>query len=1353
LLIVPVELQKPKNEADFERMCAEIYGVVFNDPRPKVNGRKGQAQGGVDVFVEAQGFGRIGVQCKKYLRTALEWKHVVEEVQKADKFGTPIRQMLIATTAPSDAALLKKVQVLSDDRQRAGKFGVEIEFWEDIENRIASHTILQDSYSPQAVGAAFHRQASELAVIKGITVEVRDTLSVIAALPAGREDSADRIITGQLDRTNELLRAGKYRDALEHVDSVGSDLAPFDAHQKARWYLQRGLCLWFSRDDVEEAASLFLKAAECYPDDERMAAAGIRGRLLRKDLEGALAAGMEAAERFPASVQVWLAHANARMLAGQRIVLGEAPATLRDEPDVVHFAAISAKEKGDLAEAIALSERAAAAPGAGFVTRATFLAFAVEHCAHDPVLAQFGVVPVDRRGRLSRAAEYFEPRRERLWNVQSDATTETAAHLGFAFLLLRVPEKALEVAREARAVGVYSKDLLRVEIQALDETGRRDEALAAAKASLTDLPPEALAAACEIATERGDVRFVESAAGEAGRRFPENIEAADLIAGLRWGALVRSGNAEKAVAEILGAMPSRLVPLCAAARLLRWAQRPIEAAEAADRATVLVGPDTKAPDRLLVADLMFLFERWRDAAKLFEGLLTAAGPGPSELHARLLECHVELENRAKAQRLLKDLPDGWVEHDETRRVAFKLGQKAGDWKFLLPLARRQVEKEPGEAVSWLFLLHVMSHVEDPAAFQAEVRRVPEEVSGTIRNVSALAGLELRYDEGARGMRRLYRLARRNMDDPEALAAYLINLLIARVPPIGAAPAIVAAGCAVDVVEADGERQETMVLDPTDAGPLPKRDGFVSPEEPEAVAMMGAAPGDVVEIPMRAGGTRTVKVVAVGSAYLRVAALAQERSHREGGLPHMKSVPVGDTGDPEKDLARMYEEIRRSRVASQQVLEAYESGGMTLHMLCKALGRSPVEICLGWPREAPPLFVGSGIAQEREAALALLRRPDGVFVADSMALAELARLRVGHALEALPRVLVSPVTKEAVDALIAEIEDDRTVGTAFDNDGRLGFVEFDDKRRAERIALSRTLAETLSRCEIATAYADLGESEEARDLANVMGLEEKEMVLLAKARGAVAITLDGRMRMLAAHVYGVEGVWPQVVVMRALEYGVVKSTEASSFAIGEFLSNRSFVSLRSDDLVWMVSQGDAWLQAGISALKRYLASPETDMTSSFDVCLGFLQRVAYFLDTQLGAFGEILFHVAEAMFRRADCPIAWERRLAGFAEEILSETAQQDHVLPEAYRGTDRALALRLNFVRRRIVEAKTRAAEPPSDDPVRIRVLHGAVRPWLVVDQTSRSDGGRGEMNSMRDEAAGISGTEGRQTSAAATRI
>lgn len=475
--------------------------------------------------------------------------------------------------------------------------------------------------------------------------------------------------------------------------------------------------------------------------------------------------------------------------------------------------------------------------------------------------------------------------------------------------------------------------------------------------------------------------------------------------------------------------------------------------------------------------------------------------------------------------------------------------------------------------------------------------------------------------------------------------------------------------------------------------------------------------------MMAGGARRVKLVTVGSAYRHLAGLAEERARSLRGIPWLKSVQVGSTGDPQKDLARMHEEIRRTNRVSEQIIEAYASGAMTLSRLSKALGRSPVEVCVGWPGDGPPLFVGLGTGQERDAALTLMRNSEAVFVADSTALAELARLEVGHALGALPKVLVSTATKEIVDTLAADAETDDSFGSAFDAGGQLGFVEFDDRRKKQRLAFARTLSEIVGRCEVAPAYGDLGDSENARGMAKVMGPEEREMLLLAKERGAVVLTLDGRIRMLARHVFGIEGVWPQALVMRALEAGVVTGRQASAFAVGEFLSNRTFVSLRSEDLTWMVSQGDAWLQRGVSDLKRYLAAADTERDSSLDVVLGLLRGVVM-LNTQLGAFGELLFHVSEAMFRRADRRPDLRILLTGFVVRLLEDAAPKEHILEMVNLHRDRELAMRKSLLVSRIKEAESRAKTPPSSEPVRIRVLHCASKPWLVLDRSSPPSAG-----------------------------
>jgi tetratricopeptide (TPR) repeat protein len=450
---IPFEIPLPKNEADFERMCAQVYGVVFDDRTPKMNGRRGQGQGGVDVFVKEAGVGRVGIQCKKYALQPLKWKDVEDEVGKADKHGAPIKKLILATTAPSDAPLLKKVQELSDEREARGLFPVEVEFWDEICNHIERYPVLQESYAPHSPGAAFHRQETKLSALGDLMLETKALVQGNAGLPPARPESVDRLISEQLDRTNDLLKAGRYRDALAHLAAVGKDLAPFDAHQKARWYLQKGLSLWFMGVDDLEPAALFLKAFECYPDDERMAAAQVRGLMLQGKLDEAHAAAESALERFPDSQQVWFTLLNLRLVQGEPVRTDDLPAALRHEPDALQLVAQAELKAGNLDQAIKLSQQAAEHPAAGFFIRANALRIADECGSRFPVGAATGALPVRETAALEYAVELFDTWHERLWDVQSASVGEAAAHLGYALLMLNRFAEALDLAREAETHG------------------------------------------------------------------------------------------------------------------------------------------------------------------------------------------------------------------------------------------------------------------------------------------------------------------------------------------------------------------------------------------------------------------------------------------------------------------------------------------------------------------------------------------------------------------------------------------------------------------------------------------------------------------------------------------------------------------------------------------------------------------------------------------------------------------------------------------------------------------------------------------------------------------------------------
>ncbi len=74
--------------------------------------------------------------------------------------------------------------------------------------------------------------------------------------------------------------------------------------------------------------------------------------------------------------------------------------------------------------------------------------------------------------------------------------------------------------------------------------------------------------------------------------------------------------------------------------------------------------------------------------------------------------------------------------------------------------------------------------------------------------------------------------------------------------------------------------------------------------------------------------------------------------------------------------------------------------------------------------------------------------------------------------------------------------------------------------------------------------------------------------------------------------------------------------------------------------------------------------------------------------------------------------------------ILEDAAPEEHILAMANVRRDRETAMRRALLVSRIKEAETRAKSPPSSEPVRIRVLHCASEPWLVLDRSSPPEAG-----------------------------
>ena len=1314
---VQFEISKPTDESAFEDMCARIYGVVFDDPQPQTNGRRGQAQGGIDVFVDAPE-GRIGIQCKKYADGALKFKHVEQEVSKADSARAPIVRLIVATTATSDAGLLRAVQELSDKRVSMGKYPVRIEFWQEICRHIQGNSILQNDYAPNAPGALFHRIEKQQAELRANIFQVNSTLEILAGLPSARADSINKFLSSQLDKVNDVLQEARFNDALDAVTRIGSDMALFDAHQQARWHVQRGICTWHLQSGAEAAAD-FLRAAELYPDDEKIVAAKIRGLLFLEKTDDAIAIGQDATQRFPASVHVWISYMNARLVKGDALALTDFPASMREDSDVLQLAAWSCKHTGDLNGAVVLSTKATTKENAGFFARSTALSFLLDTATVDPVQASHGILNTATLKSLRHATNAFSPRRENLWPVQSPkAVQEVIEHLAYSYIILGTPQETLILIEEARHADALSSRLKRVALDAYRRLNLIDEFNRFGKEWFGSLDEEGLILIAENASNTGDVSLIESVRAQLQKKGPIEEKFDSLLLAMRWVALSRAASGmQQALAEVHVANISKsdnIALICGGARILHAAKDSASTAAAIERAQTLVSKDASPLNRMLLADLLFETRNLGLAAKLYEGFTTKGCH--SELHNRLLYAYISSGALHKARELIRAFPEQWTSDERALSLAIDLGNKTSDWESLVPLAEVNSERRPDDVGAWLLRLTLDLKMCKMSRLHSTLEAVPAELTGAARLLAHVAALELRFGQAAKGMRRLYSMFRRKHEDATASSAYLVTILGAtsELPFMEDTLPKVISGSTVSLKNDLGEVL-MLSLEPEGFDDLPSKEGFYAASSETAKVLNGKTLGEKISLPGPFGSTRNFLINGITSTYRWLLQEAQKRvnSLSKSEIPILSlSVPQNDNG---ADFSHVHAMLKKQSEHIRHSLQIYANGPITIGILSQLLGRNVIDIISGWPLDAPPLYVCTGTNDERNNAVNLLIRANADYVIDAATIAELGIVECLDVLSILPRVYISTKAIEVLEAHLDEANTARSNGSMYDENGRMRFVEFSEKEKSRRKSLAQKMLDAAKDyCITLPAYGPVETPKALHKFQEVLSDEEYAALLLSSEKNATLFSIDGRLSQIGKAENNFTSVWPQEVIRFAVERKKLESRKYHFAVISMFLRKRSFISLGPLDLVFMCLQGGYILQEGLQRFKEYLSSASSEYNSVLQVAFDFLELQAQHR-TQVKAFAELLEHILEAVLRH---PESTHPELLAQADMVITRIAFANNrqMIPYALVEEDREARI-LSFIKAfkvSIQKATKFAATPLQCREIKLYVLHCKSSPLLM---------------------------------------
>ncbi|MGM9516458.1 PIN domain-containing protein [Roseateles sp. DB2] len=1070
--------------------------------------------------------------------------------------------------------------------------------------------------------------------------------SYMESAPAGRPSSPNKIVARHLESIDGLRKDCRFADAMAQLKVLGQDMGDFDDHQRALWYWLRGMSRWHLDKEPVAAADDLIKAASLCDDEDKLAAARIRGLFLKKQVDEALTSGKQAMERFPESFVVWAAYTNARVLSGEQLTPDDIPSEHAGKALAWHLIAAAQERSGDVTAAYESARTALTKEEVTFFTKEMFLRYALQLVSDDGLALGYRMLSPEKHARLEAAIDAFSDRAKSLWSVQSPVAQAAAlTHLGYAYILTRRPGEALALIEEVRARGAPSDaSLYGVEIEALRDAGRGQEVLTKFESLLSELPDEALIAYAQIAAVAKDMTRVEAAEAEGARRTgrPDAERLQNALRLMRWnvlmmqcrGAELRMEVASAAITPASSSIPDLV--FAARAHLAPGGDKAL-AEQMVDRVAALCTGGTRPEDAHIGARLLLHRQRYDAAAQVYAGILPSTSF--SELHSDLLFCYMMTGQRAKARNLLESMAPEWKQSEAARHIAIEMAQHAGDWPLVADLAEIEVAAAPKQATSWLLRIMAAASM-GSKGLDTVIGQAPEEVDGSLQEIGRLAAAEMRHGHVPKGLRRIYRFRRQRMGDVEAAALHLtaVFLLETALPELEIVPEVVGPGTSVELIDDEGN-QRWLTIDPEGCSGLPPTDEFVCHKDAAATRMEGLRLGESFEMPQPFSEPKKYRVAQLQSAHRRLIENSHNAVNTALSPPRSMAAMSLRTGeDGTLDLTGIQRQLQQRVDFANETMDFYLKHSATLGILARRLGRDVIDVVRGWPSTGPKLAVGAGSQGYTE--LQGLLTSQTPWVVDLTMLTELATLNHLEVLQLLPKVIVAPATRDAVAAKLESTAAFRRSGALFTHDGQIGFREDTEQDwRREREFLQSIAQAIEDHCTVLPAYGPSVVEPNLVQISKVLSAEEYSVLLLCLEHGAVLLTLDDRLRKLA-HCFEINSAWLQQLLIHVAHEGRITTLDYSLAVIKLMLWRRTFVALTVHDLTAMMDQGDNWLTIGVNGLRDYLVDPVVAFDTAAPVIVRFIGWLYCRGNCELGVALELIEYLVEALLRHPDCPADW-----------------------------------------------------------------------------------------------------------------
>jgi len=1196
-----LQIPPPANWQDFETLCCDLWGLIWNDPNTQKNGRQGQPQHGVDIYGKPdQGNTWAGIQCKgkdSYGNKSLTEKEVKAEVKKAKSFKPKLSQFIIATTGEKDAKIEELARMITDEHRKKDLFSVHVWGWKDIVGRIADYPNLMDKHYPglslnaktisnrfeeiKEMGDRMLQNQAEIRTSTSSSIQQKDTL-----ISFRYQEMSEAILTheyqAELDHSRTLLNTYRPREASEFLEELKNRIW-YSASSIVKFRLLTNLAsAKLTMNQEQEAAKLFLEARQYNPDDEKALCNAGLGYVLLGQFEEATKSANKVLEKNPASTRAYsiIVQASSYVETLEEII-AKVPQRHRNSRECAFAIADQARKRGNPEEAKKWLETAIENdPDDLPELKAALGEILLNSVLQEPLVSNTHLLNDSEKEAIQKAVLLLTRAWEQISKTDlKDFRLDWLVDRGIAKSLLDDNTGAIKdfetASDEEPSNPIFIKYRTMMAHQGKDN--QKAEVLLKKIVNAPETPEASLLLAEVLLEEKRPNEAITTLNQFLQGRIsiPLRVKTNRLLIQ----AHIDSGNFEEAQRisnSSRASEPTSILHLVDAARITKAYAKSQEAIVLLTEATKYVTESSTFGELFELANELYSLEQFEDASIIYERIVDVNHDNP--LTRRLLNSYYRSGERDKTLQICQTLCKKYGPLKYVSEIESTIYEEIGELAKAEEVCKEYLRSFPDDFEMKLHLAVVNFRANDFEELDNFLK------SPIDRNALSLeAGIQIAYLCEARGLSDksleiMYEMRRKFFDTADAHLKY-IGFMLQKQKDADRLLNIdkVMVDTAVCIEDAEHHQEWHIIEERKDAD---VSRGEINLEHPLAKKLLGKGIKEEVIFKETQFGKEFGKIVRIKSKY--VYALHETLSSfsklfpGHAGLVRVKIGVPEKHGEPPSGFQPILEQVSKQHEFDLQVERFYKGGVLTIGAFAKLVGRNVLEVWSGLISN-PNLglrccFGNSG--EGNEAILLLANKPK--LVVDIISLMTLHGIDAGNATVNTFGKL--GIAQSTIDFLRDTINERRgiwskgfmTIGKDGDKFVKQEISSEDVTRNIEY--LEGMLEWVRNNCEVIPCKAALNMKKDYKQqLDELTGSIFVDTVLVAGEPGNLLYSDDERLRSFAKAEFKVDGVWTQVLLMHCLDLGKLERSRYNQMIVKLTCSNYYHTSIDALVLVEAAAQ--------------------------------------------------------------------------------------------------------------------------------------------------------------------------------------